>query len=63
MSDYLGDKRKFTGEIKATAPTPQDWVDLVRENERLKENLALAESFMSDGEWVSYLEQCGEQNK
>lgn len=22
-------------EIKATAPTPQDWVDLVRENERL----------------------------
>lgn len=44
-------------EIKATAPTPQDWIELVRENERLKENLALAESFMSDGDWVSYLEQ------
>ncbi len=24
-------------EIKATAPTPQDWIDLVRDNERLKE--------------------------
>ena len=24
-------------EIKATAPTPQDWIELVRENERLKE--------------------------
>lgn len=23
-------------EIKATAPTPQDWIELVRENERLK---------------------------
>ena len=24
-------------EIKATAPTPQDWIELVRENERLRE--------------------------
>ena len=23
-------------EIKATAPTPQDWIELVRENERLR---------------------------
>ena len=49
-------------EIKATAPTPQDWIELVRESERLKESnkqlvdrLELAESFMSDSEWVSYL--------
>lgn len=48
-------------EIKATAPTPQDWIELVRENERLKksnaqlvERLELAESFMSDGEWIFY---------
>lgn len=27
----------MTKEIKATAPTPQDWIELVRENERLKE--------------------------
>ena len=26
----------MTKEIKATAPTPQDWIELVRENERLK---------------------------
>lgn len=24
-------------EIKATAPTPQDWIELARENERLRE--------------------------
>ena len=49
-------------EIKATAPTPQDWIELVRDNERLKESnaqlvdrLEIAESFMSDREWVSYL--------
>ena len=49
-------------EIKAKAPTPQDWIELVRESERLKESnkqlvdrLELAESFMSDSEWVSYL--------
>lgn len=52
----------MTKEIKATAPTPQDWIDLVRENDRLKKSnaqlvgrLELAESFMSDSEWVSYL--------
>lgn len=56
-------------EIKATAPTPQDWIELVRENERLSksntelvERLELAESFMSDSEWASYL-AIGEQNK
>ena len=37
--DYLGEKRKFKGEIKATAPTPQDWIELVRENERLRARL------------------------
>ncbi|QGZ13135.1 hypothetical protein [Alteromonas phage XX1924] len=49
-------------EIKATAPTPQDWIELVRENERLKKSnaqlldrLELAESFMSDSEWSSYM--------
>lgn len=26
----------MTKEIKATATTPQDWIELVRENERLK---------------------------
>ena len=48
-------------EIKATAPTPQDWIDLAMENERLKKSnkqlvdrLELAESFMSDGDWIFY---------
>lgn len=30
-------------EIKAKAPTPQDWIELVRENERLTKKLKLAE--------------------
>ena len=45
-------------EIKATAPTPQDWIELVRDNERLKESnaqlvdrLEIAESFTSDRDW------------
>lgn len=29
----------MTKEIKATAPTPQDWIELVRENERLTKRL------------------------
>ena len=48
-------------EIKAKAPTPQDWIELVRESERLNESnkqlvdrLELAESFMSDSEWIFY---------
>lgn len=56
-------------EIKATAPTPQDWIELVRENERLKrsnaqlvDRLELAESFMSDSEWVSYLAELEKTN-
>lgn len=32
----------MTKEIKATAPTPQDWIELVRENERLKGELKVA---------------------
>jgi hypothetical protein len=35
-------------EIKATAPTPQDWIALVRENERLKFELSVAVMLMSD---------------
>lgn len=33
-------------EIKAAAPTPQDWIDLVRENERLAKRLELTESLI-----------------
>lgn len=33
-------------EIKATAPTPQDWIDLVRENEKLKRQLKTALSLI-----------------
>lgn len=29
-------------EIKATAPTQQDWIELVRENERLREIAKIA---------------------
>jgi len=32
----------MTKEIKATAPTPQDWIDLVRENERLRKIAKIA---------------------
>lgn len=38
----------MTKEIKATAPTPKDWVELVRENERLKFELSVAVMLMSD---------------
>lgn len=33
-------------EIKATAPTPQDWIDLVSENERLSRQLKTAISLI-----------------
>lgn len=33
-------------EIKATAPTPKDWIELVRENERLINRLSLALGLM-----------------
>ena len=33
-------------EIKATAPTPQDWIELVRENERLNKRLKKQERKM-----------------
>ena len=41
-------------EIKATAtaPTPQDWIELVRENERLVNRLSLALGLM-DAEAIS----------
>lgn len=52
----------MNNEIKATAATWEDIKRLSEENERLKrsnaqlvEKLELAESFMSDSEWVSYL--------
>lgn len=37
-------------EIKATAPTPQDWIELVRENESLRNiaKIAFFKSRMSD---------------
>lgn len=35
-------------EIKATAPTPQDWIDLVSENERLKQELKFMESLQAE---------------
>ena len=46
-------------EIKATAPTRkelyQEYKRLKESNAQLVERLELAESFMSDSEWVSYL--------
>lgn len=33
----------MTNEIKATAPTPQDWIELVRENEILRCKLNITE--------------------
>jgi len=47
-------------EIKATAPTPQDWIELVRENERLIEiaKTAFTKSRMSseyEKAWVELL--------
>lgn len=49
-------------EIKATAATWEDIERLSEENERLKKSnaqlvdrLELAESFMSDSEWFSYM--------
>ena len=44
-------------EIKATAPTPQDWIELVRENEKLKRQLRAALSI------IELYESEGEQNK
>ena len=35
-------------EIKATAPTPQDWIALVRESERLKQELKFMESLQAE---------------
>jgi hypothetical protein len=46
-------------EIKATAPTREELYQEVKRlkesNAQLVERLELAESFMSDSEWVSYL--------
>ena len=54
-------------EIKATAPTPQDWIDLVRENERLKLQLGLIDKQLNENELIDYARRLheifGEQNK
>lgn len=54
-------------EIKTTAPTPQDWIDLVRENERLEEKLRAAVRLLSFNRYMSYMKASkqidGEQNK
>ncbi len=51
-------------EIKATAPTPQDWIDLVRENEKLRQRLELAESCLENGgKYRYYLEELKLENK
>lgn len=39
----------MTNEIQATAPTPQDWIDLKRENERLK--VALERKTKQSSQW------------
>lgn len=55
-------------EIKATAPTPQDWIELVRENERLKHRLKMVYRVIEDEKLVSKFRPLwdliiGEQNK
>ena len=45
-------------EIKATAPTPQDWIELVRENERLKFELGVAVMLMSDLRGQAWRNMC-----
>ena len=47
-------------EIKATAPTPQDWIELVRENERLREiaKIAFTKSWKSreyENAWYEFV--------
>jgi hypothetical protein len=44
-------------EVQASAPTPQDWVELVRENEWLTKRLALAESCLENGGEAIYHEE------
>ena len=48
-------------EIKATAPTPQDWIDLVRENDRLIEiaKIAFVSAKMSDEYQKAYSDLVG----
>lgn len=52
-------------EIKATAPTPQDWIELVRENERLIEiaKIAFFKSRMSDEYRMAWDELIQLENK
>lgn len=48
-------------EIKATAPTPQDWIELVRENEKLIEiaKIAFVSAKMSDEYQKAYSDLVG----
>lgn len=52
-------------EIKATAPTPQDWIELVRENERLRNiaKIAFFKSRMSDEYRMAWDELMQLENK
>ena len=52
-------------EIKATAPTPQDWIELVRENEKLIEiaKIAFFKSRMSDEYRMAWDELMQLENK
>ena len=55
-------------EIKATAPTPQDWIELVRENERLANRLEVVYRVIEDEGLVNKFSLLwdliiGEQNK
>lgn len=51
-------------EIKATAPTPQDWIELVRDNERLGVSLNVAIRSMDEMSLERYIETMDElENK
>ncbi len=52
-------------EIKATAPTPQDWIELARENERLRNiaKIAFFKSRMSDEYRMAWDELMQLENK
>ncbi len=48
-------------EIKATAPTPQDWIELVRENERLKGEVSNLKRHI--GNLASYIKELTNENE
>jgi len=52
-------------EIKATAPTPQDWIELVRENERLREiaKIAFTKSWKSREREKAWIDLMRLENK